>query len=244
MALIKVAGTASWQKVHLCLSRKPEGKLKEGEYAHTNNAWELKEYRRKLSENSVNGMTINRIQISKFENDNGTAYPVTLYVTYKTRTHLINLGWGGMGKSIVNSLLSFEKMTDEQIANARVDLSFYTDKEGKNKVSIKINGNRWEWAIPKEEKDKLVSTSEFKGKILVDDSKYCELLLERSTALNERLPKANFETGNALDEFFGEDEQASESSIDSDFPDELPVSEVEVPTKKVTTPVAEDISFV
>jgi hypothetical protein len=47
-----------------------------------------------------------------------------------------------MGKSIVNSLLSFEKMTDEQIANARVDLSFYTDKEGKNKVSIKINGNR------------------------------------------------------------------------------------------------------
>ncbi len=245
MALIKVAGTAKDQSVYLCISRKPEAPLKSGEYEHRNTAGELKEFRKKLPDNSIGGLTLNRLQITKFESANGDSYPVTLYVTHRTGTHLINLGAGGIAKSVANTLLWLEYMTDEQIASALIDLSFYTDKnDGKNKVSVKINGSRWEWAVPKELKDSLVTVSEHKGKKLVDDTQLCELLMEKANVLNTRLPKSAHKTEDALDSFFGDTtEVRTESSIDEDFPDSLPPEEVEVPKAKPTN-IVEDIPFV
>ena len=154
-------------------------------------------------------------------------------------------GAGGIAKSVANTLLWLEYMTDEQIASALIDLSFYTDKnDGKNKVSVKINGSRWEWAVPKELKDSLVTVSEHKGKKLVDDTQLCELLMEKANVLNTRLPKSAHKTEDALDSFFGDTtEVRTESSIDEDFPDSLPPEEVEVPKAKPTN-IVEDIPFV
>lgn len=84
MAIIKVAGTAKDQKVYLCLSRKPEGSLQTHEYEHRNQAGELKEFRKKLPNNELKGLTINRVKIDKYENTNGVSYPVTLFVTHRT----------------------------------------------------------------------------------------------------------------------------------------------------------------
>lgn len=135
-------------------------------------------------------------------------------------------------------------MTDEQIARATVYISFYTKKDdGKNAVSVKINGECAEWVISKEEKDSLVDISTHKGKTLVDDTKYCEELMKLAELLNPRLPKSSHNSKDALDSFFGDAvEEKTESSIDADFPDEVPVSEVEVP--KSRPPVAEEITFV
>ncbi len=244
MAIIKVAGTAKDQKVYLCLSRKPEGSLQTHEYEHRNQAGELKEFRKKLPNNELKGLTINRVKIDKYENTNGVSYPVTLFVTHRTGTHILNFGSGGPGKSAANSILSLANMTDEQIARATVDVSFYTKKDdGKNAVSVKINGERAEWVISKEEKDALVDVSTHKGKTLVDDTKYCEALMQLADGLNPRLPKSSHNSEDALDSFFGDAvEEKTESSIDTDFPDEVPVSEVEVP--KSRPPVAEEITFV
>lgn len=236
--IIKVAGTAKTDKVHLCISEKPEGKLKEGWYEFRNKSGVLKEYRQNLKSTKLDNLRLNKLKINKFEGDTGVSYPVSLYVTHRGQnSHIINIGAGGMSKSVTNSLLSL--LNHKDIANHTFSVSFY-DKEGVTKAAVQIDGQRAEWYIPVDDKNKMVSVTKHKGQDLIDDIEYSEKLIELSEQLNPLLPSGIHQGEDALDGFYSEQPQSEGSSLDEDFPDEVPVAEVKVSKP----PVAEDLSFV
>ena len=233
--LIKVAGTASGQKAFLTASRKPEGGIRKWEYEHRNQAGQLTEYRKNLTKSTLNDCVLNRISIKKFSNENGDSYPITLYITHPSGSHLLNLGSGSIGRNAVNTLLSL--LNNTNIEGHKFSISVY-NKEDRNKVAVSVNGERTEWYVPKEEKDKLVTVTDYKGKKLVDDSKFVELLMSHADKLNPLLPQWAGASSDGLDGFFDDvpdGDEPTQSSIDDDFPTE------EKP--KPVSHVVEDIPF-
>lgn len=201
---IVLSGTKDGESVFLELTRKPEGSIRPGEYAHKTTRWVVNSFRKRMSSNNLQGFQLNHIRVQKGEYEGRPTTSYTLFMTVAGKQVYLNMGGGMIARGVLNTLWSLAKYSLEDNAKADLELSFYQSKKtGRNTYAIRKGGELLEWSMDQDKIKSLIKVFPNPDPSKKDepiknfdelDKAYDELVLK----INEYLPGAGFK--NAFDD--------------------------------------------
>lgn len=246
MAQIIVAWLWEGQKIHLTRSRKPEGALKNGELPHTNKSGEVIAYRKTLKTNNIEWVKLNRVIAKEWDNEKtGKSWSYSLVISTWTGSHRIDLGWGMLATSVMNTFCSLLHKTKEEIETMSFNMNFYQNKKGYNTCYITDQtGQTLDWYMSPEEVESLIKRAPNPvdpTKTLANKADLMHRYMELADALNLLLPKSAYSTGSALDGIDDDLDDDTTQSLVSDADDIFDTAPA-TDTKAKTEP--EDLPFV
>lgn len=251
--ILKLQGTRENEEIHLVSVRKPEGDIKPGEVAYRKDpSSPVTSYRKKMT-SDIKDFQLNRVEVRHGEYEGKPTKSYSLFITYKTHTHLVDLGGGMVAKNVVNSLISLKDKTLEENTKSDLSISFYQKKDGYGDATIKkashsvlgrtfpngkaIDPTTLSWYISFDDQQAFIDKAPdpFKKDVILKNYDRLDAYIEELVAeLNTKLPASTYSGGNALDD--AEDSlstqqstaQATNGQSDIPFGDEPSSDEVEV----------------
>lgn len=216
MAQIIITGVGKDQAIGLATTRKYiQGTApQEGEYIHTNSKGVPSAFRRPLIKTkNFSDFQVNGVYAKEFEWDGTKTITYSIAITYKGAKHYISLGSNNLARSVVNSFLSLENRTPEELAEPKFSISFYDNQNGYGQASVSFKGEKLQWKLSIDEQRQYLDKVTFKGKENTDSTRLDQFFQSQLEELNTKFPHQERENG--LDQLAGLDHQETNS------PDEL-----------------------